>query len=109
MRTVRPSRVTTLPGMFHGVGRPAHFHTCAASRRDTSTETKIARIATDSAAREPSLAGPTRFSSLVAAPAMAVLSEIDGCALCYPAFLQLVLIRERHRDGVNHAETRALS
>ena len=55
------------------------------------------------------MAGPTRFSSLVAAPAMAVLSEIDGCALCYPAFPQLVLIRERHRDGVNHAETRALS
>jgi hypothetical protein len=29
--------------------------------------------------------------------------EIDGCAPCYPAFLQLALIHERHRDGVNHA------
>jgi hypothetical protein len=35
--------------------------------------------------------------------AMSHLSEIDGCALCYPAFLQLALIHERHTDGVNHA------
>jgi hypothetical protein len=34
---------------------------------------------------------------------MRVLSEIDGCALCSPAFLQLALIHERHRDRVNHA------
>ena len=44
---------------------------------------------------------PTRFSSLVAAPAMAVLSEIDGKAPCYPAFPLVVLLRKYHRDGVN--------
>jgi hypothetical protein len=38
--------------------------------------------------------GPTRFSSLVAAQAMGVLSEIDGWALCYPAFPQLALFHE---------------
>jgi hypothetical protein len=31
--------------------------------------------------------------------AMRVLSEIDGEALCYPAFSQAVSIRERRRDG----------
>ena len=36
-------------------------------------------------------------------PAPSSLSEIEGCALCYPAFPQLALIREWHRDGVNHA------
>jgi hypothetical protein len=36
-------------------------------------------------------------------PGTSSSSEIDGCALCYPAFLQLALIHERHRDGVNHA------
>ena len=36
-------------------------------------------------------------------PAASSLSGIDSCALCYPAFLQLALIHERHRDGVNHA------
>jgi hypothetical protein len=36
-------------------------------------------------------------------PGTSSLSEIDGCAPCYPAFLQLALIHERHRDGVNHA------
>jgi hypothetical protein len=29
------------------------------------------------------------------------LSGIDGKALCYPAFPQLALIHECHRDGVN--------
>jgi hypothetical protein len=32
-------------------------------------------------------------------PAASSLSEIDGCALCYPAFPQLALIHERHRMG----------
>jgi hypothetical protein len=30
------------------------------------------------------------------------LSGIEGWAPCYPAFSQLVLIHEWHRDGVNH-------
>ena len=34
---------------------------------------------------------------------MGGLSEIDGWALCYPAFPQLALIHAWHRDGVNHA------
>ena len=34
-------------------------------------------------------------------PAMGVLSEMDGRALCYPASPQAVPIREWHRDGVN--------
>jgi hypothetical protein len=36
-------------------------------------------------------------------PAPSSLAEMDGRALCYPAFPQLALIREWHRDGVNHA------
>jgi hypothetical protein len=28
---------------------------------------------------------------------------MDGQALCYPAFPQLALIHEWHRDGVNHS------
>ena len=40
---------------------------------------------------------------------MSHLPEIDGQAPCYCASSQVVPIRERHRDGVNHAETRALS
>jgi hypothetical protein len=32
---------------------------------------------------------------------MRVLSEIDGLAPCYPAFPQLALIHQWHRDGVN--------
>jgi hypothetical protein len=36
-------------------------------------------------------------------PGHGVLSAIDGCALCCPAFLQLALIHSWHRDGLNHA------
>jgi hypothetical protein len=32
---------------------------------------------------------------------MGVLSEIDGRAPCYPAFFQVMPLREWHRDGVN--------
>jgi hypothetical protein len=32
---------------------------------------------------------------------MAVLSEIDGWALCYPAFPLVVLLRKSYKDGVN--------
>jgi hypothetical protein len=32
-------------------------------------------------------------------PAASSLSELDGWALCYPAFPRLALIHERHRDG----------
>jgi hypothetical protein len=39
-------------------------------------------------------------------PAASSLSEIDGWALCYPAFPQVALIHEWHRDGVNHAHRR---
>jgi hypothetical protein len=35
-------------------------------------------------------------------PGTSPLSDIDGRALCYPASLQLALIHELHRDGVNH-------
>jgi hypothetical protein len=45
--------------------------------------------------------GPTRFSSLVAAPAMRVLSGIDGQAPCYPAFPLVVLLRKSYKDEVN--------
>jgi hypothetical protein len=38
---------------------------------------------------------------------MGVLSEIDGWALCYPAFPQLGPIQEWHRDGVNRIQCRA--
>jgi hypothetical protein len=48
------------------------------------------------------------FSSLVAAPAMGVLSDIDGPAPCYPAFPQLALVHQWHRDGVNHARAHQL-
>jgi hypothetical protein len=34
-------------------------------------------------------------------PAASSLSEIDGQAPCYPAFPQVALIHEWHRDGVN--------
>ena len=34
-------------------------------------------------------------------PAASSLSEMDGRALCYPAFSQVALIHEWHRDGVN--------
>jgi hypothetical protein len=34
---------------------------------------------------------------------MGVLSEIDSEAPCYPAFPQLTMLHEWHRDGVNHA------
>jgi hypothetical protein len=34
-------------------------------------------------------------------PAASSLSEIEGSALCYPAFSQVVSIRKRRRDGVN--------
>jgi hypothetical protein len=47
--------------------------------------------------------GPTRFSSLVAAPAMRVLSAIEGSALCGPAFLQVV----GERRGRSYAFNRA--
>jgi hypothetical protein len=36
-------------------------------------------------------------------PGTSSLSEMDGQALCYPAFPQLALIHEWHRDGVNHS------
>jgi hypothetical protein len=39
---------------------------------------------------------------------MGVLSEIDGPAPCYPAFPQLALIHQWHRDGVNHARAHQL-
>ena len=42
-------------------------------------------------------------------PAVSSLSEIDGRALCYPAFPQLALIHEWHRDGVNHAHPHPLA
>jgi hypothetical protein len=32
---------------------------------------------------------------------MEVLSEMDGQALCYPAFALVVLVRKSYRDGVN--------
>jgi hypothetical protein len=44
------SRPPTTKDTPASAGNPAHFHTCAASRRDTSTETKITRVATGSAA-----------------------------------------------------------
>jgi hypothetical protein len=50
---------------------------------------------------EPNSAGPTDSHPSWRPPAMGVLSEIDGCALCYPAFPQLALIHEWHKDGVN--------
>jgi hypothetical protein len=34
--------------------------------------------------------------------AMSHLSEMDDRALCYPAFSQVALLHEWHRDGVNH-------
>src|SRR4029450_6954515 len=34
------------------------------------------------------------------APAPSSQAEMDGRALCYPAFPQLALIREWHKDGV---------
>jgi hypothetical protein len=37
------------------------------------------------------------------------LSEIDGWAPCYPAFPQLALIHEWHRDGVNHTHPHQLT
>ena len=50
--------------------------------------------------REPSLAGHTvRFSSLVAAPAMGVLSGIEGSALCGAAFSQVARERQGPRDA----------
>jgi hypothetical protein len=42
-------------------------------------------------------------------PAMGVLSEIDRRAPCYPAFPQLALIHEWHRDGLNHARAHQLA
>ena len=36
-------------------------------------------------------------------PGTSSLSEMDGQALCYPAFPQLALIHEWHRDGVSHS------
>jgi hypothetical protein len=32
---------------------------------------------------------------------MGVLSEMDGRALCYPAFSLVVLLRKSYKDGVN--------
>jgi hypothetical protein len=32
-------------------------------------------------------------------PAMGVLSEIDGQALCYPAFPLVALLRKSYKDG----------
>src|SRR5215216_2275023 len=50
-------------------------------------ETKIARVPTGSAAREPSLAGQARFSSLVAAPGHAgLISKIQGTAVRQAVF-----------------------
>jgi hypothetical protein len=46
--------------------------------------------------------GMPRFSSLVAATGHGVLSEIDGQALCYPAFALVVRLRKPYKDGVNH-------
>jgi hypothetical protein len=40
---------------------------------------------------------------------MGVLSGIEGWAPCYPAFSQLVLIHEWHRDGVNHTHPHQLT
>jgi hypothetical protein len=37
------------------------------------------------------------------------LSEMDGRALCFPAFPQLALIHEGHRDGVNHVHPHPLA
>jgi hypothetical protein len=72
------------------------------SRDGPHPERKIARVSTGfTAPRRAELGRATRFSSLVAAPAMGVLSEIDSRAPCYPAFPQLALIREWHKDGVN--------
>jgi hypothetical protein len=34
-------------------------------------------------------------------PAPSSLSEIDGRALCYPAFPLVVLLRKSYKDGVN--------
>jgi hypothetical protein len=34
-------------------------------------------------------------------PAASSLSEIDGQALCYPAFSLVVLVRKSYKDGVN--------
>jgi hypothetical protein len=50
---------------------------------------------------EPSLAGPPDSHPSWLPQAMGVLSEIDGRAPCYPAFFQVMPLREWHRDGVN--------
>ena len=42
-------------------------------------------------------------------PAPSSLSGIEGWAPCYPAFSQLVLIHEWHRDGVNHTHPHQLT
>jgi hypothetical protein len=62
-------------------------------------ETKIARVPMGSAAPRAELGRAHRFSSLVAAPAMAVLSAIGGLPLCNPAFLQVM----RDRKGRSNA------
>ena len=35
-------------------------------------------------------------------PGTSSLSEMDGRALCYPAFSLVVLLRKSYKDGVNH-------
>src|SRR5215218_4641213 len=77
----------------------ASFHARAASRRDTSTETKIARP-TGSAAREPSLAGQARFSSLVAATSHGGLIRYYQPSAVLSSVFQAAWLRKCHGDGV---------
>ena len=47
------------------------------------------------------MAGPPDSHPSWRPPAMEVLSEIDGLALCYPAFALVVRLRKSYKDGVN--------
>jgi len=62
-------------------------------------ETKIARVPTGSAAREPSLAGRPDSHPSWRPPAMAALSAIEGSALCGPPFPQVTSDRQGRRDA----------
>ena len=58
-------------------------------------------LATGSGATSVSLV-TGRFVGLAGLePAASSLSEIDGPALCYPAFALVVRLRKSYRDGVN--------
>jgi hypothetical protein len=58
---------------------------------------------------ELSLAGHTDSHLSWRPPAIGVLSEMDGRALCYPAFPLVVLVRKSYKDGVNRRSRCCLS